>query len=107
MGIEVLHAVSDRLDQQLSVRNILLVSTAHSDFKRAALYGGVKLVLDTGMWAGMTLYPETKCSPARAIDILETYGDSDPVGIENAESGSDPKVAGQAEAGLPGTARAR
>lgn len=33
-----------------------------------------KLVLDTGMWAGMTLYPETKCTPARAIDILETYG---------------------------------
>jgi predicted metal-dependent TIM-barrel fold hydrolase len=34
----------------------------------------VKLVLDTGMWAGMTLYPETKCTPTRAIDILETYG---------------------------------
>jgi predicted metal-dependent TIM-barrel fold hydrolase len=34
----------------------------------------VKLVLDTGMWAGMTLYPETKCTPARAIDMLETYG---------------------------------
>jgi len=34
----------------------------------------VKLVLDRGHWAGMTLYPETKCSPARAIDILETYG---------------------------------
>ena len=34
----------------------------------------VKLVLDTGMWAGMTLYPETKCTPARAIDILETFG---------------------------------
>src|SRR5262245_31767524 len=34
----------------------------------------VKLVLDTGMWAGMTLYPESKCSPARAIDILEIYG---------------------------------
>ena len=34
----------------------------------------VKLVLDAGFWAGMTLYPETKCSPARAIDILETYG---------------------------------
>jgi len=25
------------------------------------------------MWAGMKLYPETKCTPARAIDILETY----------------------------------
>lgn len=34
----------------------------------------VGLVLDAGFWAGMTLYPETKCSPARAIDILETYG---------------------------------
>lgn len=33
-----------------------------------------KLVLDAGMWAGMTLYPETKCTPARAIDILETFG---------------------------------
>ena len=34
----------------------------------------VQMVLDSGMWAGMTLYPETKCTPARAIDILETYG---------------------------------
>ena len=34
----------------------------------------VKLVLDAGFWAGMTLYPETKCTPARAIDMLETYG---------------------------------
>ena len=31
-------------------------------------------VLDRGHWAGMTLYPETKCSPARAIDILDLYG---------------------------------
>lgn len=34
----------------------------------------VELVLETGMWAGMTLYPESKCTPARAIDILENYG---------------------------------
>ncbi len=34
----------------------------------------VKLVLDTGMWAGMTLYPESKCTPARAIDLVEIYG---------------------------------
>lgn len=34
----------------------------------------VEMVLDAGMWAGMTLYPQTKCTPARAIDILETYG---------------------------------
>ena len=34
----------------------------------------IEMVLDAGMWAGMTLYPETKCTPARAIDMLETYG---------------------------------
>jgi hypothetical protein len=34
----------------------------------------VELVLDAGFWAGMTLYPESKCTPARAIDILECYG---------------------------------
>jgi predicted metal-dependent TIM-barrel fold hydrolase len=34
----------------------------------------VKPVLDAGYWAGMTLYPVTKCSPRRAVDILEKYG---------------------------------
>ena len=34
----------------------------------------IKLVLDSGMWAGMTLYPESKCTSARAIDMLEVYG---------------------------------
>lgn len=31
-------------------------------------------VLDRGFWAGMTLYPETKCTPQRAADIIETCG---------------------------------
>jgi len=34
----------------------------------------IKLVLDAGFWAGMTLYPETKCTAARAVDLLEQYG---------------------------------
>lgn len=34
----------------------------------------VKSVLDAGYWAGMTLYPITKCSSKRAVDILEKYG---------------------------------
>jgi len=34
----------------------------------------IQLVLDAGMWAGMTLYPESKCTPARAIDMFERYG---------------------------------
>ena len=32
------------------------------------------LVLDKGFWAGITLYPESKTTPNRAIDILELYG---------------------------------
>lgn len=31
----------------------------------------VEMVLDAGFWAGITLYPESKCTPARAIDIVE------------------------------------
>ena len=31
-------------------------------------------VLDRGFWAGMTLYPDTKVTPQRAVDIIEMYG---------------------------------
>lgn len=34
----------------------------------------VRHVLDSGYWAGMTLYPQSKCTPDRAIDMLETEG---------------------------------
>ncbi|GAB4239719.1 MAG: TatD family hydrolase [Candidatus Methylacidiphilales bacterium] len=32
------------------------------------------LALDAGFWAGLTLYPESKCSIPRAVDILEQFG---------------------------------
>ncbi len=32
------------------------------------------LVLDNGYWAGITLYPDSKSTPHRAIDMLELYG---------------------------------
>ena len=34
----------------------------------------VRHVLDEGFWAGMTLYPVTKCTPQRAADIIELHG---------------------------------
>ncbi len=34
----------------------------------------IRHVLDAGFWAGMTLYPVTKCTPARAADMIELYG---------------------------------
>jgi predicted metal-dependent TIM-barrel fold hydrolase len=32
------------------------------------------MILDHGFWAGLTLYPQTKVSPQRAVDILEKFG---------------------------------
>jgi predicted metal-dependent TIM-barrel fold hydrolase len=34
----------------------------------------VRLALEAGFWCGMTLYPTTKCTPERAVDILEMVG---------------------------------
>ncbi len=34
----------------------------------------IRHILDAGFWAGMTLYPVTKCTPARAVDMIEQYG---------------------------------
>jgi len=34
----------------------------------------VSLVLDAGFWAGITLYPESKATPARAVDMVERAG---------------------------------
>jgi len=34
----------------------------------------IALALDAGFWAGMTLYPQSKCTAARAVDMIETYG---------------------------------
>jgi predicted metal-dependent TIM-barrel fold hydrolase len=34
----------------------------------------VRVALEGGFWCAMTLYPTTKCTPARAVDILEMVG---------------------------------
>lgn len=34
----------------------------------------IEMILEHGFWAGLTLYPQTKVSPQRAVDMLEKYG---------------------------------
>ena len=34
----------------------------------------VRYALEAGYWAGITMYPTTKCTPARAADLVEMYG---------------------------------
>ncbi len=34
----------------------------------------IEMVLDHGFWTGLTLYPTTKVSPGRAIDMIEVHG---------------------------------
>ena len=43
----------------------------------------IRLALDAGHWVGMTLYPITKCTPARAADMVEMHG-SDRVMVNSA-----------------------
>lgn len=35
----------------------------------------IRHILDAGYWCGMTMYPITKCTPQRAADMIEKYGD--------------------------------
>jgi uncharacterized protein len=34
----------------------------------------LRMALDAGFWAGLTIYPVTKVTPQRAVDMLETFG---------------------------------
>jgi predicted metal-dependent TIM-barrel fold hydrolase len=34
----------------------------------------IEMILDHGFWAGLTLYPQTKVSAPRALDMLERFG---------------------------------
>jgi predicted metal-dependent TIM-barrel fold hydrolase len=34
----------------------------------------IREALEAGHWVGMTLYPVTKCTPARAADLVEIFG---------------------------------
>ena len=44
----------------------------------------VRKVIKAGFWAGITLYPESKCTPPRAVDMLEQYGSSDRLWMNSA-----------------------
>ena len=34
----------------------------------------LRMARDAGFWAGLTIYPVSKVTPARAVDLLEVYG---------------------------------
>jgi predicted metal-dependent TIM-barrel fold hydrolase len=67
-------------DKYQGTRMILDMLADHSELDRSRVLVDhveehtVKEVIDAGYWAGMTLYPITKCTPARAADIIETVG---------------------------------
>ena len=67
-------------DKYLGTRMILDMLTDDSRLERNRILVDhveehtVGDVLEEGFWAGMTLYPVTKCTPQRAADIIEMYG---------------------------------
>ena len=44
----------------------------------------IRKVIEAGFWAGITLYPESKCTPPRAVDMLEQYGSSNHLWMNSA-----------------------
>jgi predicted metal-dependent TIM-barrel fold hydrolase len=67
-------------DKHKGTRLILDVLKAHSAIRPERVIidhveeHTVDLVLNAGYWAGITLYPPSKCTPTRAIDMVEVYG---------------------------------
>lgn len=67
-------------DKFQGTRMILDMLGNHSDLDRSRVLVDhveehtVEHVLEAGYWAGMTLYPVTKCTPSRAADIIEKCG---------------------------------
>ncbi len=67
-------------DKFQGTRMILDMLNSHSEMDRSRVLVDhveehtVEYVLDAGYWAGMTLYPVTKCTPQRAADIFEKFG---------------------------------
>lgn len=67
-------------DKYQGTRMILDMLAGHSSLDRSRVLVDhveehtVEPVLEAGFWAGMTLYPVTKCTPARAVDIIEKFG---------------------------------
>ena len=67
-------------DKLKGTRLILDILQSHSGLKPERVIidhveeHTIKLVIDAGFWGGMTMYPESKCTPNRAVDMLELYG---------------------------------
>jgi predicted metal-dependent TIM-barrel fold hydrolase len=88
----------EQVDLALAHRQLILIHTPHLEDKlkgtritldvldhhRSAQPGRIMvdhaeehtidMILDRGYWTGLTLYPNTKVSPQRAVDIIERYG---------------------------------
>jgi predicted metal-dependent TIM-barrel fold hydrolase len=67
-------------DKYVGTRMILDMLTGDSRLDRGRVLVDhveehtIRPVLEEGFWAGMTLYPVSKCTPERAVDMVELYG---------------------------------
>jgi hypothetical protein len=56
----------------------------------------IRLAREQGYWAGITLYPTTKATPERAVDMIESYGPEQILVNSSADWGpSDPTAVPQ------------
>jgi len=80
LGEQVLIHTPHLQDKYPGTRMILDMLEDFSELERARVCVDhveehtIRPVLERGYWAGMTLYPTSKCTPARAADMVEMYG---------------------------------
>ncbi len=66
-------------DKQKGTRATLDVLRRYPELKDRVLVDHaeehtIEMILEHGYWAGLTLYPQTKISAQRAVDVIEKYG---------------------------------
>jgi predicted metal-dependent TIM-barrel fold hydrolase len=80
LGEQILIHTPHLEDKYLGSRMILDMLAGFSKLDRSRVLVDhveehtIRPVLEAGYWAGMTLYPVSKCTPERAVDMVEIYG---------------------------------
>ena len=71
---------TNKLEGMTRMENILLGSNNNNRYNRKKILVDhnveetIEKTLELGLWAGLSIYPETKLSPKRAMNIIKKYG---------------------------------
>jgi predicted metal-dependent TIM-barrel fold hydrolase len=65
---------TEQVELAIAHEQLILIHTPHLEDKLKGTKVSIEMILAGGYWTGLTLYPQTKVSPQRAVDIIERFG---------------------------------